>query len=62
MVEWNTTVNGLRFFALRRFYVCLGGVGTPRTCPETLYFNPLTNQCDHPQNTDCPKVRALTQH
>lgn len=34
--------------------MCIAGRPHRQNCASTLHFNTLTNQCDHPSNTDCP--------
>lgn len=46
-------------YALRRFFICINGSIESRTCPDTLHFNPITNMCDKPENTECQRVSKI---
>lgn len=39
-----------------KFYLCMNGKPVNRTCPPTLFFNTLTNQCDLATNVECESV------
>lgn len=39
-----------------RYYLCINGVAQNLTCPPTLVFNTVTNQCDLPDNVECSSV------
>ena len=36
------------------FYVCAGQAAFRMKCPDSLYFNSATNNCDFPYNVNCP--------
>lgn len=39
-----------------RFTVCANGEIQEFRCPETLHLNLVTQQCDHPENSQCTVV------
>ena len=36
------------------FYICAGQVAFRMKCPDSLFFNSATNNCDFPYNVNCP--------
>jgi len=36
-----------------KFFMCIDGELSERSCPSNLHFNPATNMCDLSANTEC---------
>ncbi|XP_078670904.1 uncharacterized protein LOC144911022 isoform X2 [Branchiostoma floridae x Branchiostoma belcheri] len=36
-----------------KFFTCSNGISSHMSCPEGLYYNEETDQCDYPENVDC---------
>ncbi|CAH1258875.1 MRC1 [Branchiostoma lanceolatum] len=45
-----------------KYYTCSNEILSHRSCPDGLYFNEETDQCDYPENVDCGCYVGYQQH